>query len=175
MDAESIISEVFDFIFERLRAYYQEREVDGDLFAAVLANRPTQPLDFDRRLQAVSAFRELPEAADLIAANKRIRNILRKITGPLAVEPDTAMLREPAEQTLLTRMIQITPGVIAQLEQADYATALSQLATLRDPVDQFFDQVMVMADDIPVRNNRLALLAQLDSVFNQVADLSRLR
>ncbi len=175
VDAESIISEVFDFIFERLRAYYQEREVDGDLFAAVLANRPTQPLDFDRRLQAVSAFRELPEAADLIAANKRIRNILRKITGPLAVEPDTAMLREPAEQTLLTRMIQITPGVIAQLEQADYATALSQLATLRDPVDQFFDQVMVMADDITVRNNRLALLAQLDSVFNQVADLSRLR
>ncbi len=175
VDAESVISEVFDFIFERLRAYYQEREVSGDLFAAVLANRPTQPLDFDRRLQAVSAFRELPEAADLIAANKRIRNILRKVPGPLPAEPDAAMLYEPVEQTLLTRMTQITPSVSAQLAQADYAAALSQLATLRDPVDQFFDQVMVMADDIAVRNNRLALLAQLDALFNQVADLSRLR
>lgn len=174
LDAESMVPTVFDFIIERLRAYYQERDVRPDLFEAVLANRPTRPLDFDRRLQAVDAFEALPEATNLIAANKRIRNILRKASTPQSTVVNQSLLQETAEQRLYARIEAIAPRVTTLLESADYTAALSALAALREPVDQFFDGVMVMADDEAVRANRLILLMRLEEIFNRVADLSRL-
>ena len=175
------VAEVYDFLMERLRAYYLERPaapgtppVTGEMFDAVLATRPGSPLDFDARLKALATFLELPEAASLTAAHKRIQNILRKAPGGAAAEIDVARLRAAAEVRLYDAMRALRDAVGEAIARREYTGALGRLAQLRPAVDAFFDSVMVMDEDPGLRANRLALLAQLQGLFSGVADLSRL-
>lgn len=169
------VGHVFGFMLERLRAYYADSGVAHDTFDAVLAQRPTQPKDFDARVRAVTTFRKLPEAEALAAANKRISNILRQADGTVAGVVDKAMLSEEAEQTLALQIEAMAAKVAPLFAKQNYTDALCQLAELRGPVDAFFDKVMVMAEDEALRNNRLALLKRLSELFLQAADLSRLQ
>ncbi len=169
------VEQVLDFMLERLRAYYADSGVAHDTFDAVLAQRPTQPKDFDARVRAVTTFRKLPEAEALAAANKRISNILRQAGGTIAASVDKGVLTEAAEKALADQIDAMTGKVSPLFAQHNYTDALCQLAELRGPVDAFFDHVMVMADDEAVRNNRLALLKRLSDLFLQAADLSRLQ
>lgn len=173
--AREIVATVFEFMLERLRSYYLEQGIAPDTFDAVHACRPPRPLDFDRRLRAVTRFRQLPAADSLAAANKRIRNILKKTEGelPFQVRPD--LLVETAEQQLAARLAELASEVMPMLDQGLYSEALTRLAALREPVDGFFDQVMVMADDAALRNNRIALLNELSTLFLRTADFSRLQ
>jgi glycyl-tRNA synthetase beta chain len=169
---------LLNFILERLRAYYLEAGFDVQNFDAVMARQPARPLDFDQRMRAVQAFRQLPEADSLAAANKRIRNILRKaheagISFPEAC--DTGMLQEAAERDLAQALADLETRVSPLFAQREYTLALCQLAALQSPVDSFFDNVMVMADDELLRNNRLALLNAVSELFLQVADISLLQ
>lgn len=135
---------------------------------------PASPLDFDKRVNAVNHFRNLPEAAALAAANKRVANILAKEAAPegLVVEANTV---EDAEKALFAELAKITPVVEPLFAAKDYTAALSALAALRAPVDAFFDGVMVMADDTDLKANRLRMLAQLRDLFTKVADISVLQ
>lgn len=173
--AGSAVEAVFDFIVERLRGYYLDQQVRSDTFEAVLECRPHRPLDFDRRVRAVGAFRNRPEAASLAAANKRIRNILRKVDTVLPFEVRPDLLTEAAEQALAGRLVELSSEAIPLMEAGLYGDALNRLASLREPVDAFFDQVLVMAEDPAVRDNRIALLNELGSLFLRVADFSRLQ
>lgn len=175
LKADQVVESVFEFIMERLRAYYLDQGVRADSFEAVLECRPTRPLDFDRRVRAVSAFRERPEAASLAAANKRIRNILKKIETAPPAQIQTSLLHEQAEKALAERLGALSTEVIPLMERGLYGDALNRLANLREPVDAFFDQVLVMAEDAALRDNRLALLNQLSELFLKVADFSRLQ
>ena len=145
-----------------------------EMFDAVLAARPASPLVFDARLKALSTFLELPESASLIAANKRIANILRKANMTPPAEVDVMRLREDAEVRLFDSMRGLRDAVAAATAQHEYAGALGRLAQLRPAVDAFFDSVMVMDENHELRANRLSLLAQLRGLFAGVADLSRL-
>ena len=145
-----------------------------DVFDAVLAQRPGQPYDFDQRIRAVTAFRELPEAESLSAANKRIANILKNITK-LSQRIDESLLKEAAEKDLYQVLQRLTDTVKPLFARREYQKALFELAQLRESVDRFFDDVMVMVDDEKLKNNRLALLENLRQLFLQVADLSRLQ
>ena len=173
--ARDAVETVFDFIMERLRGYYLDQGVRPDTFEAVLECRPHCPLDFDRRVHAVSAFRNRPEAASLAAANKRIRNILKKMDTVLPFEVRPDLLVEAAEQALAGRLVELSSEALPLMEAGLYGDALNRLASLREPVDAFFDQVLVMADDPAVRDNRIALLNELGSLFLRVADFSRLQ
>ncbi len=182
--ADSTASEIYDFLMERLRAYYLDSAgappmpgqaaVTTEMFDAVLAARPGSPLDFDARLKALSTFLELPESASLTAANKRIANILRKANMTPPAEVDVLHLRESAEVRLFDSMRALRDAVATATAQHEYAGALGRLAQLRPAVDAFFDQVMVMDENPQLRANRLSLLAQLQGLFAGVADLSRL-
>ncbi len=174
VDAEAAVEPCFEYILERLRAYYQDQGVPTDVVDAVMALRPSQPLDFHHRVQAVVAFRALPEAANLAAANKRTQNILKKFEGVIPERVDPALLIEPAERALFEAMSALSDSVSAQFAAGQHTAALTQLARLREPVDGFFDAVMVMAEDAALRDNRLALLSQLARLFSGAADLSRL-
>lgn len=166
------MQEALEYILERLRAYYQEQGIGAELVEAVAVLKPTQPLDFDRRVKAVAAFRQLAASESLAAANKRSSNILKKLEGAIPANINPALLQEPAEQALATA-IQSQQVVVEPLFAAgNYEQALSSLANLREPVDAFFDGVMVMADDEALKNNRLALLNSLRGLFLRVADLS---
>ncbi len=173
---ESDVEEqVFNYMMERLRGYYLEQGVPADVYDAVLSRNLDNPYDFDRRIHAVHAFRQRPEAESLAAANKRIRNILKNLEGHPPEELERSLLQEKAEQDLFDTMQQIRERITDKLISRDYTAALADLAKLREPVDSFFDQVMVMCDDVAVRNNRLALLNQLRSLFMEIADISRLQ
>ena len=175
VDAAAAVPEVFDYMMERFKAYYAERGLTADLVDAVLARRPTRPSDFDRRMHAVAAFRALPEASSLAAANKRIRNILRKTEEPVPATPDIALLQEASERRL-AELVESHAVELAPLFAAGrYREALTRLSALRGPVDDFFDQVMVMCEDAALRRNRLALLRSLEALFLGVADISRLQ
>ena len=179
--ADVVAGWIYDYLMERLRAYYLERSsaapgrvaVSTEMFDAVLAARPASPLDFDARLKALSAFLDLPESASLTAAHKRIANILRK--APQAA-PDIVVeqLREEAEVRLYDAMRALKDAVASATAQRQYTAALGRLAQLRPAVDAFFDQVMVMDENPQLRANRLGLLVQLRALFGGVADLSRL-
>ncbi len=176
LKAGEAVEPVFEFVTERLRGYYAEQGFRADEFDAVAECRPTRPLDFDRRLRALAGFRALPEAGSLAAANKRIRNILKKLDGqalPFAVRPE--LLREDAEQALAASLAELASEVTPLMDAGLYAEALTRLAALRAPVDAFFDGVLVMVDDAAVRDNRIALLNELGSLFLRVADFSRLQ
>ncbi len=174
-DNDSVTIQVFDFMMGRLKAYYQEQGIAADTFEAVLAQRPTRPLDFDARLKAVTAFRELAEAESLAAANKRIGNILKKSEETIPTKVDGKLLQESAEKALHKEVEAMAKKVAPLFTKRDYEAALKQLAGLREVVDNFFDQVMVMAEDPKIRANRLALLGQLRGLFLEVADLSQLQ
>ena len=185
---QAIAADIYDYIMERLRAYYLERvegavaltgatggaTITSEMFDAALAMKPASPLDFDARLKALSAFLELPEAASLTAANKRIANILRKTEEKAGGEVDVGSLREAAEIRLFDAMRALRDSVAMATAQREYANALGRLAQLRPAIDAFFDDVMVMDPDPTLRTNRLALLAQLHGLFSGIADLSRL-
>ena len=175
LHAGQIGAELFAFMMERLRAWYLDNDYDSDVFAAVLARQPVRPLDFDQRMRAVKAFRNLPESARLAAANKRIRNILRKAETVIPETYDTRLLQQDAEQALATAISALDVAVTPLFEQREYTAALRKLAALQTPVDRFFDDVMVMSDDSALRDNRLALLNALSDLFLQVADISRLQ
>ncbi|HHJ15476.1 MAG TPA: glycine--tRNA ligase subunit beta, partial [Gammaproteobacteria bacterium] len=173
LDAEAATGPVFSYVMDRLRAYYQDSGIDVDLIEAVLAVRPTRLLDFDRRIRACQAFRQLPEAQSLAAANKRISNILKKTDQAIPEQVDRAKLADNAEKQLAEQLDTLSTTVIALMDAGDYTPALRKLAGLRENVDAFFDQVMVMAEDAELRANRLALLQNLRQLFLRVADLSR--
>jgi len=173
--AARITDALFDFMMERLRAYYLDSGYDGDTFESVLARRPLRPIDFDQRMRAVKAFRNLPESESLASANKRIRNILRKSGAGVLAGYDDTLLQEGAEQDLAKAMRELDMIVSPLFEQRAYTESLCALAALRDPIDSYFDTVMVMVDDPRLRNNRLALLNTLSELFLRVADISRLQ
>jgi glycyl-tRNA synthetase beta chain len=172
--ASRITDELFDFMMERLRAYYLDAGYDGAVFEAVLARRPLRPVDFDQRMRAVKAFRNLPESQSLTSANKRISNILRKSGAEIPAVYDRALLQEAAERELAGAIDALEREVSPFFERRAYTEALCRLAALRDPVDKFFDTVMVMVDDPQLRQNRLALLSALSELFLRSADISRL-
>jgi len=168
---------VLDFIYERLAGVLREQGYSAQEVDAVLSRRPQHLAGVAARLAAVRAFSALPEAAALAAANKRVSNILKK-AGPSVTDDanvDPALLREPAEQALAAALAEARPKADAAFEQGDYTASLQALAALRAPVDAFFADVMVNADDPALKANRLALLAALHAAMNRVADLSRLQ
>ncbi len=174
VDASKVEQDVFDYILERLRAYYLDRGIMPDVFDAVSALSPSRPLDFDKRIKAVTAFRDLSEAESLAAANKRVGNILKKSASKEIVAIDENLLSEEAEKNLFQVLNSLSQTVEPMFDAGDYELALSQLSSLREPVDEFFDSVMVMADDEAVKNNRIALLNSMNQLFLRAADLSRL-
>ena len=172
---DTVAQQVFDYMLERLHAYYGERGYSSQQINSVLQRKPTRPLDFDARLAAVAAFAELPEAESLAAANKRIRNILRKSGEEVSVKIDTGLLTLDAEQALHEQIEALSREVEPMFKRGDYTNALTRLAALRPEVDSFFDDVMVMDEDEKLRKNRLALLNSLATLFLRTADLSLLQ
>lgn len=174
-DRPSLIPTVMEFFIDRMKGYCLERGYKHDEFEAVLSVRPTAPLDFEMRLQAVQKFRGLKEAESLAAANKRIRNILRKSETAPAEDVNDQDLLEPQEIALLETSRNAEIAVTPMLEGRHYIDALTRLAQLRDSVDGFFDHVMVMSDDIQLRQNRLGLLTFIEKLFLRIADISKLQ
>ncbi|OLQ91137.1 glycine--tRNA ligase subunit beta [Vibrio panuliri] len=172
---DNVEQEVIEFMLGRFRAWYQDEGFSVDIIQAVLARRPTKPADFDQRVKAVSHFRELEAAEALAAANKRVGNILAKFDGELAAEIDLALLQEDAEKVLAENVEVMTEALEPAFATGNYQQALSKLADLREPVDAFFDNVMVMADDEALKTNRLTLLNNLRNLFLQIADISLLQ
>ncbi len=166
--------QVFNFVMERLRSYYSEQNIHVSLYESVLACQPHRPLDFDMRIHAVESFVSQPEAESLSAANKRIHNLLKKSDEAIPEQIDPTLFEQTAESDLADALDKIRSGLDQALASDDYETALISLATLQQPVDTFFDAVMVMTEDDSVRHNRLALLAQLRTQFLRIADISHL-
>jgi len=170
-----VTDEVIDFMLARFRAAYQEEGIDVDVVQAVLARRPTRPADFDQRVKAVSHFRTLDAADALAAANKRVSNILAKFDGTLNPAVNEALLQDAAEQALARQVAELEQQLAPVFAAGDYQQALTRLASLREVVDTFFNDVMVMADDEALKLNRLTLLSRLRNLFLEVADISVLQ
>ena len=171
---QNVVTDVVDFMLGRFRAWYQDEGIAVDVIQAVLARRPTRPADFDARVRAVSHFRTLDSAEALAAANKRVSNILAKADAAIGEINLTACV-EPAEKALAEAVLALRTEVQPLIAQGDYTTVLDKLANLRTPVDNFFDNVMVNAEDPALRQNRLAILNTLQGLFLQVADISVLQ
>lgn len=171
---DNVVPQAFAFIMERLKYWYLEKGISPEAFEAVLASNTTSPLDFDHRLQAVLAFQQLPEAQALAAANKRVSNILKKTTITIPEQTNAQLFVQDEERELSKLLNECAKTTNTHYLNSDYTQALTQLSSLKDPVDKFFDQVMVMDEDEQKRNNRLALLAALRQLFSQVADISKL-
>lgn len=167
-----VTQDVVDFLFARFRATYQANGYSVELIQSVLDRRPTKPVDFEKRIQAVAKFQTLPEAAPIAAANKRISNILAKVKGDINAEVDPSLLREPAEIKLSEILGSLESTLSPLFDNLDYESALFELASLRGPVDEFFDNVMVMAEDPAIKQNRLAILNRLRNLFLKIADVS---
>ncbi|MBB71803.1 MAG: glycine--tRNA ligase subunit beta [Legionellales bacterium] len=173
---KNTLGDCFEFIIERLRTWYHDQDVDADTFAAVLAKRPSKPLDFHHRIMAVVQFRQLPEATALAAANKRVSRILIKDQEQDSLRNlNQDLFAEQAEISLASLIAEKQQEIAPLYAEANYSEALTRLATLREPVDNFFDNVMVNVEDKQLRNNRLALLASLRDLFLEVADISLLQ
>lgn len=172
--ADTAAEQVTDFMLERLRAWYEDKGVSIDSYLAVLAIRPTQPLDFDKRINAVNSFKALPQAASLAAANKRVSNILSKNSTGASLTVDVTLLEQTEEVTLHNSVESLRKRVQPFFDTGDYTAALGELASLQGDVDAFFDSVMVMADEDNIRNNRIALLSNLRELFLRTADISLL-
>ena len=171
---QNVVADVVDFMLGRFRAWYQDEGIAVDVIQAVLARRPTRPADFDARVRAVSHFRTLDSAEALAAANKRVSNILAKADAAIGEINLTACV-EPAEKALAEAVLALRTEVQPLIAQGDYTAVLDKLANLRTPVDSFFDNVMVNAEDPTLRQNRLAILNTLQGLFLQVADISLLQ
>ena len=173
-NVQADVAELYDFIIERLRGYYADKGVPASQFNAVAELKPASLYDFDRRIDAIGTFAALPEAPALAAANKRIGNILRKADIDIPGQVDPSLLQEDAERALAEAVAAAIDDTGASLQHKDYVSVLERLARLRPQVDAFFDQVMVNADDLAVRGNRLALLKRLSDRFDAVASLAQL-
>ena len=172
--SESLVNDIYDFVMSRLRAYYTVQGVTSEQFEAVRVCRPAHPIDFAMRIAAVRQFSQMESAESLSAANKRISNILRKVDGDIAETVNVELLTDGAEKDLWLALDALREKVSPQIAARDYVAAVSELASIKNFVDVFFEEVMVMADDEAVKHNRLALLKQIYQLFLQVADISRL-
>ncbi|MEC8427487.1 MAG: DALR anticodon-binding domain-containing protein, partial [Pseudomonadota bacterium] len=173
-DLEGTVDTAFSYMVERFRAWYEEESIKVEVFMAVQAKNLTQPLDINNRVHAVNSFSQLPEAQALAAANKRVSNILGKLESVPSTQLNESLLQEDAEKTLAKSLQAVATEVKPLFAERDYSAALTKLATLRNDIDSFFDDVMVMADDEALRNNRIALLCVLRNLFLEVADISLL-
>ena len=171
---DGLIDDVLNYVLDRFRAWGQEEGISAEMYLAVRSRPVTKPLDFARRLRAVKAFAQREEATALAAANKRVSNILSKQAHDGSTQVEASLLIEDAEKALFKVIANRRESVTPLFADGHYMEALDTLATLRQPVDDFFDQVMVMADDNAIRHNRLALLASLQALFLEVADISEL-
>jgi len=171
---ENTAENVLDFIMGRFRAFYQEQGIAVDVIQSVLAKKPSAPLDFEKRIKAVSHFGELPEAKALAAANKRVGNILAKFDGELYKTFKAELASEQAEKDLAETFQNINLKVSPLVADKNYQAALTELAQLKIPIDTFFDSVMVMSDDEAVKINRLTLLNEIRNSFFAIADISLL-
>ncbi len=175
MVADSVAQDLLGFMLERLKPYLRDKLFEADEIDAILSLNPTR---FDQvlpRLKALQAFRALPQAEALAAANKRIRNILKQAGDTVVTTVDPALLREPAEQQLAREVEALRAQIQPLFSTGNYAAALKALASLRPAVDEFFDRVMVMAEDTALRHNRIALLTNLSNLFLGAADISKLQ
>ncbi|RMQ48076.1 Glycine--tRNA ligase beta subunit [Pseudomonas cichorii] len=172
--AAGLSEQVLEFIFDRLRARYEDEGVEVAVYLSVRALQPGSALDFDQRVQAVQAFRKLPQAAALAAVNKRVSNLLSKAEGSIAQTVEPKYFDNANEFSLYSAIQQADHAVQPMAAERQYSESLARLATLREPVDAFFEAVMVNADDANVRANRYALLARLRGLFLGVADISLL-
>ena len=172
IDSKDLAEHVQDFIFDRLRARYEDAGIDVAVYQAVRAVHPMSPLDFDQRVQAVQNFRALPEAQALTAANKRVSNLLGKNAAAQALKIQAKYFDSPAEFALYAAIQQALQAVTPLAENRQYTEALTRLASLNEPLDAFFTDVLVNVEDENIRANRLALLAQLRGLFLGVADIS---
>lgn len=172
--ADSVVEDVLAYMLERFKAWYEEANIPSEVFQAVSAKQLSTPLDINNRVYAVNSFYSLPQAAALASANKRVSNILAKNDAEVAGEVDAVLLTEAAEIALAEQVQKMQTAVTPLLAERNYEQALTTLAGLREAVDSFFDDVMVMTDDLAVRNNRLALLSKLRELFLHVADISLL-
>lgn len=175
IDASSVETEVIDYIFGRLRTYYQEQEINFDIVDAVVVDKPPELRDCDRKIQALNQFQSNTAALALAAANKRIVNILKKQKLDPSAEVNPSRFELAAEKQLFEQLSTLRARVEPMFDEGQYLQGLNELAGLRPAVDQFFDEVMVMVDDESLKNNRLALLQQLFRCFRQVADFSRIQ
>ena len=166
---------VYEFMTDRLRAYFVDQGVPVEVFQAVQARNPTRPLDFSKRVHAVNEFRKLPEAEGLASANKRIQNILKQAGDGIPDNTDDSLFTEDAEWNLAAKLVGLGPRVKEMLKRGEYTEAMASLAGLRENVDAFFDTVKVMDEDEKIRNNRLALLNHIRGLFLETADISRLQ
>ena len=169
-----LAEQVLEFVFDRLRARYEDEGVDVSVYLAVRALQPGSALDFDQRVQAVQAFRKLPEADALAAVNKRVSNLLSKAEGLGNADVDPGLFADAKEFSLNSAIAKAETAVKPLIAERNYAEALARLATLRDPVDAFFEAVMINAEDAGVRKNRYAMLARLRGLFVNIADISTL-
>jgi len=170
--AESTVADALAYTMERFRAHYQSQGIETEVYLSVASRDVVEPLDFDARVKAVAEFNQKPEAESLSAANKRVANILAKAEGELASSIDAALLQESAEKALVAAIQ--SDATQQALSSDDYRVILNGLAALKEPVDTFFDEVMVMADDAAIKQNRLAILSTLREAFLKVADISLL-
>ena len=175
VDGTAVVEEVIDYIFDRLRAYYQEQGIGADIVDSVVSSRPSVLRDCNRRVRAVAEFQSNDSALALAAANKRISNILKKQGGDSVGDINPSLFSEAAEKQLNQQINRVREKANGYFKSGDYLPGLEQLAQLRPAVDAFFDEVMVMADDPAIKNNRLALLEELLQCFRQVADFSRIQ
>ena len=171
---DGLDSTVLEFMLDRFRAWYSDEGVPVEVFLAVKATNPSKPLEFDQRVKAVNHFRTLPQAGALAAANKRVANILSKQGDSGNDKPQQDLLQEQAEQALFNEITSLSSDLNALMAQSDYKSVLENLAGLQSTIDRFFDEVMVMAEDEAVRNNRVRLLNQLRQQFLLVADIALL-
>ncbi|MDY7063614.1 Glycine--tRNA ligase beta subunit [Pseudomonas extremaustralis] len=167
-----LAEQVLEFVFDRLRARYEDEGVDVSVYLSVRALQPGSALDFDQRVQAVQAFRKLPEADALAAVNKRVSNLLSKAEGLGSTDVDPGLFADAKEFSLNSAIAKAEHAVKPLIAERNYAEALARLATLREPVDAFFEAVMINAEDAGVRKNRYAMLARLRGLFINIADIS---
>lgn len=174
---KEVVKEVHEFILDRLRAWYLDQNITNDVISAVLAKQTNSLLDFDKRIKAVTAFRHLTQAEALAAANKRVSRILQKENNEESISKsiDHKLLTAEAEKNLAELVIEKQKTLAPLYQATEYTTALNQLAMLKEPIDRFFDEVMVNVEDIATRRNRLALLTALRNLFTEVADISLLQ
>jgi len=171
---DTAAQDVFDFMLERFRFWFEEESISAEVYLSVHALKPRVPLDFVRRARAVAGFAEQEASAALIAGNKRVSNILSKLDEAVGTEVNEALLQEAAEKELYAALASLSTDVANKVSNADYQGALSALSGLRGPIDKFFDEVRVMADEEAVKANRLAILANLRQQFIGIADISHL-
>ena len=171
---DELVDNILNYMLDRFRAFYEDAQIPAEVFQAVNAKKITVPLDVNQRVQAVFEFSKLPQAQSLAAANKRVSNILSKLPEEVTSSLNTELLQEDAERKLAQAVAEKTQLVAPLFAQRAYTQALASLADLQQPVDDFFDSVMVMCEDQRLQKNRLALLQQLRGLFLQVADISYL-